>query len=328
MDGTVYPDLVRRLRLGAGAKKVTRTPVGLFVYNRPLHTRQTVEALLKNSGAADSDLHVFSDGPKNDPARSGVEEVRKYIRQISGFRSVTIVEHETNRGLARSIIDGVSTLCDKFGSAIVIEDDLVLAPAFLNFMNTALERYRNDSHVMQVSGYMFPVEIGAQTDSFFLPFTTSWGWASWARAWRDFDPEMSAFGALSADRHLRNQFNLGGAYDYFGMLQKQSRGELDSWAIRWYLSVFMKKGLTLYPAHTLVRNIGFDGSGTHCSNEEFGQNPTMPDFEVSTYPESVTVYADWQRVLKGLPGHGTGFRGWINRARTLARRAFRSGSRA
>lgn len=307
---------------------MTTAPVALFVYNRPWHTRKTVEALLINDGAADTPLYVFSDGPRNEAASPAVAQVRSYIRELAGFRSITVVERESNYGLARSIIDGVSMLCEKFGSVIVIEDDLVLAPVFLRYLNASLERYRDQSQVMQISGYMFPVEVGADTDSFFLPFTTSWGWGTWARAWRDFDPNMSGLGKLSADKHLREQFNLGGAYDYYGMLQKQLRGEVDSWAIRWYLSVFMKRGLTLYPARTLVRNIGFDGSGTHCGDEDFGQNSAILDFEVNSYPDDVALYVNWQRVLGGLPSHGAGIRGFLNRARTLGRRVLRAGSRA
>ena len=303
-------------------------PVALFVYNRPWHTEKTIEALLGNAGAADTALYVFSDGPKDEAAKPGVAQVRSHIRELAGFRSVTVVERETNHGLARSIIDGVSTLCEKFGSVIVIEDDLVVAPTFLRYMNASLARYRDHPGVMQVSGYMFPAEAGADTDSFFLPFTTSWGWGTWARAWRDFDLDMSGLAKLSADGNLRGQFNLGGTYDYYGMLLKQLRGEVDSWAIRWYLSVFLKGGLTLYPARTLVRNIGFDGSGTHCSDENFGQNPVELDFAVESYPDEVRLYANWQRVLRGFPGHGTGARGLLNRARTLARRALRVGSRS
>lgn len=121
---------------------------------------------------------------------------------------------------------------------------------------------------MQISSHMFPVELKAETDAIFLPFTTSWSWATWQRAWKHFDPEMSGYEILRKDRRLRHQFDLNGAYSYFTMLEAQRNGQIDSWAIRWYLSVFTQKGLTLYPVQSLVGNTGFDGSGTHCGIQD------------------------------------------------------------
>ena len=276
-------------------------PVVLFAYNRPDHTRQTVDALRRNTLAMTTDLIAFSDGPRAAEDMSRVLEVRRYLKSVDGFRSVTVHERGSNFGLAASVIDGVTRVCEDAGQIIVVEDDLVVSPHFLDFMNTALRRYSNDAEVMQISGYMFPVDMGSETDSFFLPFTTSWGWGTWQRAWAAFDPLMSGFDALSGDLRLRKAFDLDGAYDYFGMLRRQRRGDADSWAIRWYLSVFMRKGLTLYPAKTLVQNIGFDGSGMHCGTDDFGQAGGLPDFEVTSYPERVELFPAWRRVLAGLP---------------------------
>jgi len=298
-------------------------PIALFVYNRPAHTRQAVAALRANPLAASSELHVFSDGPET---AASVREVRAYLRTIDGFALVKIYERECNVGLAASVIDGVTRACDASGMVIVVEDDLLVSPRFLDFMNAALARYRDEAQVMQVSGYMFPVDMGASTDSFFLPFTTSWGWGTWARAWQAFDPLMGNLDALSRERRLRDAFNLHGAYDYYGMLRRQQRGEVDSWAIRWYLSVFMRNGLTLYPAKTLVRNMGFDGSGTHCGAGDFGQATGMSDFQVSSFPERVELYAQWRRVLAGLPKRRHKLRDLAGTIRKRVTRAFRTGS--
>ncbi|MGH8768526.1 MAG: glycosyltransferase [Burkholderiales bacterium] len=295
--------------------------IALFTYNRPAHTRQTVAALRANPLAASSELHVFSDGPKTQEAALRVREVRAYLRTIDGFGAVKVYERERNFGLAASVIDGVTRLCDASGMVIVVEDDLLVSPRFLGYMNAALDRYCDEAEVMQVSGYMFPVDMGAATDSFFLPFTTSWGWGTWARAWKTFDPLMRGLGALSGDRRLKDAFNLHGAYDYYGMLRRQQRGEVDSWAIRWYLSVFMRNGLTLYPAKTLVQNTGFDGSGTHCGAGDFGQATGLPDFQVSSFPERVELYPEWRRVLAGLPKRSHNLR---YLAGTLLRRVHRA----
>ena len=276
-------------------------PIALFAYNRPTHMRRAVESLLANELAPVSDLYIFSDGPKSPAQDAAVADVRRYSRSVSGFRSVTVVERATNLGLANSIIDGTTRLTKELGSVIVLEDDLVVSPRFLEYMNRALERYQNDDSAMQVSGYMYPIDVGAEADAFFMPFTTSWGWATWERAWQHFDPEMKGFDALVEDRHLRDRFNLGGAYDYFDLLKRQRRGSIDSWAIRWYLSVFIRGGLTLYPARTLVRNIGFDGSGTHCAEADFEQASMQADFRVEEFPPLVQLHPDWKKVMAAMP---------------------------
>jgi GT2 family glycosyltransferase len=238
-------------------------PIALFVYNRPSHTQRTIDALRGNKLARESDLFIFSDAARDEVAKPRVDAVREIIAAIDGFKSVRIVLRDRNWGLAASVIDGVTMLCRDYGQVIVLEDDLVVAPGFLQYMNQALETYEDEPAVMQISGYMFPVETKQDTDAFFLPFTTSWGWATWQRAWKDFDKEASHYSQLKDDAALRRSFDLDGAYPYFRMLQAQFEGKVDSWAIRWYLTVFFKKGLTLYPRQTLVSNTGFDGSGTH-----------------------------------------------------------------
>jgi len=193
-----------------------------------------------------------------------VEETRKLIREWP-HPNKTIVERDRNWGLANSVIEGVTQLCERFGWVIVVEDDLVVSPVFLNYLNTALLRYVDEPMVMQVSAHMFPIDIQAQTDAVMLPFITSWGWATWYRAWKHFDPNMSGFEKLKANGALRRRFDLDGSYPYFQMLKHQANNKIDSWAIRWYLSVFLMEGLTLHPCHSLVRNEGYGLGATHTS---------------------------------------------------------------
>lgn len=260
-------------------------PIVLFVYNRPVHTRRMVESLLQNEEASSSELFIYADAPKNSEAGEAVHEVRAYIHTITGFRSVSIVERDKSWGLANSIIDGVTAVVNRFGRIIVLEDDLVVSPNFLGYMNTALERYQDDDRVMQISGHMFPAQFTADTDAVFLPMTTSWGWATWERAWKHFNAEAKGYAQLKQDAALRKRFNLDGAYDYFSMLEAQIAGLVDSWAIRWYLSVFMQGGLVLFPVKSLLENAGFDGSGTHCGTEHGADMPEL-DFRVERYPET------------------------------------------
>ncbi|MDA8090980.1 MAG: hypothetical protein M0Z61_12280 [Nitrospiraceae bacterium] len=238
-------------------------PIALFVYNRPWHTRQTVEALKKNELAAESDLFIFSDGPKNAAFEGQVKAVRDYLRTIDGFRAIHITERNENYGLAKSIIGGVSEVISRFGKIIVMEDDLVSSKYFLKFMNEALNFYENEENVASISGYMYPLEERLPA-SFFLRGAECWGWATWRRGWNVFEADGKKLIQEIHRRKLKKIFDVNGAYGYTKMLQDQIAGKNDSWAVRWHASVFLKDMLTLYPGASLILNIGFDGSGTHC----------------------------------------------------------------
>lgn len=276
-------------------------PIVIFCYRRADHARKAITALAQCPEFDRSPVIVFSDGPKWPQDESDVHATRKAVRDLLGDRA-TYVEAKQNKGLANSIVDGVSQVCDQYGQAIVIEDDLIVSQGFLAFMNEALVRFRDDPKVMQVSGYMFPVEaFRNRTRAVYLPFTTSWGWATWSRAWKLFDPLAHGAEGLKSDRALRRRFNLDGTYDYARMLEQQLRGEIDSWAIRWNWSVFFTGGLVVYPPVTLVENIGFDGTGTH----GFGtMTETRPDMGCTidiAFPDTVEVSdIDYQEVKRSV----------------------------
>lgn len=277
------------------------SPIALFVYNRPIHTRQTIEALQKNPECTQSDLFVFSDAARHSNAQSIVSEVREYLHKISGFKSITIIEQEKNFGLASSIIEGVTMLCAQYGKVIVLEDDLRVSPHFLSFMNSGLELYKDETIVMQIAGYMFPASLNMDDDALFLPFISSWGWATWSRAWNNFDVNAANFQKLKVDKQLIKKFNLNGNYDYFKMLKSQQNGKTESWAIRWYLSVFFLNGLTLYPKKTLVENIGFDGTGENCLISDIEVSVLDNTFKVIKFPESVKLSSQINEVYSALP---------------------------
>ena len=242
-------------------------PIALFVYNRLDHTEQTVSALKRNLLAEESDLIVFSDASKNSNSDEKVKAVRAFIKSITGFKSLTIVERAHNFGLANSIIDGVTNLCNEYGQVIVLEDDLVTSPYFLKYMNNALDYYRDEEQVISIHGYIYPVKAKLP-ETFFLRGADCWGWATWKRGWDLFEPDGEKLLAGINAQNIRKEFNYDGSYDLVGMLYSQIKGEVDSWAIRWYASAFVKNKLTLYPGESLVLNIGNDGSGTHCGTTE------------------------------------------------------------
>jgi hypothetical protein len=237
-------------------------PIALFIHNRPEHLRRTILSLQACPGYAESALYVYADGPRTSADVPAVQATRQVARELLGARA-TFVERDHNQGLASSIIAGTTEVCDRHGRVVVIEDDLRLAPQFLQFLNEGLKAYEDASRVMQVAGHMFDVpSLANEHEALFLPMTTSWGWATWKRAWDHFDPSASGWRERLAGAEA-DRFNVGKNCDYAGMLKRQMTGGLDSWAIRWYYSVFVRDGLVLYPPRTLVVHEGTDGSGTH-----------------------------------------------------------------
>ncbi len=280
-------------------------PIALFVYNRLEHTRRTVSFLAQNPLAKDSDLIVFSDGAKNQAEAPRVAALRAFLKTITGFKSITITQQPTNKGLSASIISGVTDVVNRYGMVIVLEDDLVVAPYFLQYMNEALSTYKDEPRVMQVSGYMFDAQLATTDDAVLLPFVTGWGWATWKRAWDAFDAEASGFKKLQHDRKLVKQFNLNDSYNYFGMLESHRAGKINSWGIRWYLSVFLKQGIAVHPTRSLVVNTGFDGSGTNYTSSPGAQTTVAPlSFAAHhgpfTFPASLEVSGEASKVYNAM----------------------------
>ena len=241
----------------------TYAPILLFVYNRPEHVRRNIQALLKNELAAESELFIYSDAAKDETSQAAVKEVRAFIRSIQGFKKITITERAENWGLARSIIDGVTTLINRYGRVIVLEDDLVVAPHFLQFMNDALETYRDEERVGHIQACDFTHDPSLP-DTFLIKWTGSWGWGTWDRAWKHFNADGKALLTELESRKLTYTFDFNGKYGYTRMLRRQIEGKNNSWAIRWNASLFLKDILSLNVGKSLVQNEGFDGSGTNC----------------------------------------------------------------
>lgn len=240
---------------------MTYAPIALFTYNRADHTQRAVESLLKNAEAKFSELFIFSDGPKTPEKKAGVEENRKYIHTISGFKSICIIEREKNWGLANSLIAGITEVINKYGKVIVVEDDLILSPYFLQFMNEGLEKYKDDDRVGTITGFVPPIK-DKLPETFFLKYFQCWGWATWKRAWDLL--ETDARPLLKGLRFKKTKFDVGGGVGNYGNLYCQKVGLVDSWYLRYYASLFLKDKLSLYPGRSMVTNDGLDGTGTHC----------------------------------------------------------------
>lgn len=256
-------------------------PIVIFTYNRPIHTKETIDALLQNQYAKDSDLIIFSDAPKNEEVESAVLETRDYLKTLSGFKTVKIIERENNMGLADNIIDGVTSVVNEYGKVIVLEDDLLTSPYFLEFMNRALDKYENDKEVVSVHGYVYPVKKKLP-ENFFLRHTDSLGWGTWKNEWAYFNRDGNFLLEELYKKRLTKEFNFNNSYNFIKMLKAQVEGKNNSWAIRWYASAFLKNKLSLFPNKSLVFHNGNDYLGTNCDNSD-----SWLDVELAT--ESVNL---------------------------------------
>ena len=265
---------------------VSLAPIALFVYNRPEHAARAVASLAANSEAKDSELFVFSDGARSSEAANVVHDLRMSLRWIEGFARVTIVERGRNFGLAESIIDGVSSLCRSHGKVIVVEDDLVLSTHFLRYMNEGLALYENAHKVASIHGYTYPVDR-ALPDTFFMRGADCWGWATWARAWEAFEPDAALLLDQLRQSGQMADFDFDGTAGYVAMLDDFISGRNNSWAVRWHAAAYLRGMCTLYPGRSLVRNLGHDGSGTHCGTEDLFDSG-LADSPIFVAPIEVT----------------------------------------
>ena len=259
---------------------LTPAPILLFVYNRLIYTRITVESLKKNEFASESELFIYSDAAKTEKDKKLVAEVRDYIKTINGFRKVIIKESKENKGLALSITSGVSEILNKYDNAIILEDDLELSPFFLKYMNEALSLYEKEEDVISIHGYVYPVKKKLP-ETFFLRGADCWGWATWKRGWELFEDDAHTLFSEITSKNLKDEFDFNRSYPYTKMLKNQIKGEIDSWAIKWYASAFVNNKLTLYPGKSLVRNVGTTVSSTHF------EETNVYDVELSEVPVNV-----------------------------------------
>jgi hypothetical protein len=282
------------------------SPVAVFIYNRPYHMARTLRCLKACEAFEGRPVHVFCDGPKSDAQKDGVGAARAVARDMLGD---TAVYHEAaaNWGIARSIIGGVDALTREYGRVIVVEDDLEVGPGFLVYIDKALDTYAEVHSVIQVSGHMFDVPEFEQRDAaVLLPFTSTWGWATWRRAWDRFDETAAAAPRVLDDPAVRKAFNLDGIYDYAGMLEDQLAGRRDSWGIRFYLSTFDAGSCAVFPPRTLVRNTGFDGSGSHGRGllRRYGSKAdargAWPDTARMTFPLAQLIDDDYAAVKRAI----------------------------
>lgn len=259
-------------------------PLALFVYKRPWHTEQTLRALAQNDLAKDTELYVFADGAKADASAqdlADIEAVRKLLRQNWPFRALHRIEREKNWGLADNIVDGVTWLCKEQGRIIVLEDDVLTAKGFLRFMNEGLDLYAQEEQVMSIAAHLFDTPEERQLPpSFFLSIAHCWGWATWQRAWQDFESDATILLQRIKRESSLKAFEFHPHYNFIGQLLANAEKKRKTWAVKWQALHHLKKGLVLHPQRALVRNIGLDGSGENCENKGQEQQVQPPQIEL------------------------------------------------
>jgi hypothetical protein len=291
-------------------------PICLFTYNRPVEIRKTIEGLQRNFLASSSELFIFSDGSKNESDISKIKEVRNYIKLIKGFKSVEIINSNVNKGLANSVIDGVTKIIETYGKVIVLEDDLIVSPNFLNFLNQSLDFYYTNNRIFSISGYTMnlPSLTTYQKDYYLGYRASSWGWGTWIDRWQDVDWKVLDYNSFKWNPIKQLKFMRGGS-DMPLMLHKQMKGQIDSWAIRWCYHQFRQNQFTIFPSKSKVMSIGFGENATHTkktkrfitsldsSDQNIFQFDQKPVIDVHVERDFKAKFSFSQRILNKITGN-------------------------
>jgi hypothetical protein len=280
-------------------------PIIIFTYNRPHHTRKMLQALENAELAQDSEVFIFSDGAKNAQAIEHVNKVRAIIAEPWNFKKITIIERDRNVGLAQNVISGVSEIIKQYGKVIVLEDDLEISKVGLQYFNDALIRYADEEKVMEISGYMYPVKNADKLqETFFFRVANSWGWATWGRAWSKYSTDIDELVA-DFDKDKIKRFSIDNTENFWKQVKEYKAGKINSWAIRWYLTLFNHNGLALYPRESMIQNMGTDGSGTH-SDTDTAYHVELSTKSISYFPKEIEENQQAYEAIKYFYKHRKG----------------------
>jgi len=240
-----------------------KTPLAIFTYNRPYHTQQTLQYLAKCPRLDECEIVIFCDGANRPEHQTQVEQVREAVSDWAKLHNAQVITRVENFGLKKSIETGVTDLCRKFGRIIVLEDDLLVNPAFIDYQLQALDHYADDERVWQVAGFTFPFDKSSEQGTMLLPLSTTWGWGTWQRAWKHYNSDPTEAVEYLAVSDNAYRFDLEGAYPYTQMLTGVAQNHLQSWGVLFWYMVWRHKGYVVYPCQSLVANLGFDDSGVN-----------------------------------------------------------------
>lgn len=257
-------------------------PIIIFVYNRPDHVKKMIENLVQCELASNSDLYIYSDGARSEKDEIAVQKVREFCKTIYGFRSLNIIQRDKNLGLAANIIDGVTDVVNRHGTVIVMEDDLIVHQQFLLYMNKCLNKFENNKNIWHVSGWNYPINDHGLTDIFLTRIMNCWGWATWKDRWMYFEKKPEKLIKVFNKKMIR-EFDIENSGVFWSQVINNLHERMNTWAIFWYATIFLNKGLCVNPKISLVTNIGHDGSGTHKSQAENIYSPILRTQDISNW---------------------------------------------
>lgn len=267
------------------AKIQSCAPVVVFAYNRPLHLSKTIQVLSECDLASQTPVIVYLDGPRDKFDEEKQSEIRHFLLSVQGFFSFDVRDRDENVGLTRNVTSGVTEVMQQYGRAIILEDDILVSKNFLNYMNDALEFYADKPAVWHISAWNFPINDDDLPSTFLWRAAIGWGWATWQDRWQHYTRQPKKL-LESWNQKQIQEFNLYGSYDFWEQVKKNVKGEIHTWAVFWYATIFQHNGLCLSPSRALTSNIGFDGSGTHNASEEFRQEyDSSFDYRKFSFPE-------------------------------------------
>lgn len=280
-------------------------PIVLFAFNRPMHTAVTLSALQNADFAYKSELYVFLDGPRNDSDKHKINETLSEIKKATGFRKVIINQRAGNIGLARNICEGIEQVFAQHKFAIILEDDITVSKSFLSFMNSALTYYESEKKVWHIGAYNYSTSCQDQERTFFWRTMSCWGWATWRDRWAHFKKEPTAL-INSFSKQEIHRFNLDGTEDFWSQVLANYSGNINTWAVFWYATIFQNNGLCLNPVVSLVSNIGLDNSGVHCGND-YGKHTVeqINSSDVFVFP---AVQIEDSEILQNIKLHNLKFK--------------------
>ncbi|MGX3010394.1 hypothetical protein ACWIUD_02355 [Helicobacter sp. 23-1044] len=269
---------------------ISPAPIALFAYNRLWHLKETLSALAQNNLAKDSALYIFLDAPKANASQKEVQThckitafLEHFAESSADFKRIILVKRTQNFGLADNIIDGISAVMSENNRAIILEDDIVVSPAFLEYMNLGLAKYQSEPKVFSIDAWVPKICDDSLSDCFFSRAFYCWGWASWADRWQLFKRDIAWIRANFNENDIYGA-NLDGFTNAYGDFILNEKGKIKSWAIFFYLIAYKHSGLHLVPKVPYIRQIGFDGSGVHCGKSDIYENDALNLALPQTFP--------------------------------------------
>ncbi|GAB3938576.1 glycosyltransferase family protein [Mucilaginibacter myungsuensis] len=249
-------------------------PIVFFTYKRLTSVQKVIASLQKCQYVDQTEIYIFSDGPKTRAEVDKVNAVREYLRTIKGFKKVVLKFSDVNKGLATSIIEGITNIFQDNEAVIVLEDDLVVSKNFLAYMNQGIDYYKYNKKIFSISGYNIPMKVSSSYpyDIYLTYRSSSWGWASWRDRWETIDWEVKDYDEFRRSKDLKKAFNKGGS-DLTRMLRRQRMGQVNSWAIRWCYHQFKTNTYCVYPIVSKVKNIGFDITASNSNSYDRYNSP-------------------------------------------------------